>query len=137
MRPVILILAFVCVMAACTTPGPSLPIRAGHLSRAEQLEVFPFVGPALRRLNEAEWRAVVVTNQPVLARGETDEAGLRRIHARLDTEVAREHAYFDRVYVCPHHPDGGFPGEVAALKQAHAGQMDFGKASAIVKAKLG
>lgn len=90
----------------------------GHLSQAEHLEVFPFVGPALRRLNEAEWRTVVVTNQPVLARGETDEAGLRRIHARLDTEVAREHAYFDRLYFCPHHPDGGFPGEVAALKQA-------------------
>jgi D,D-heptose 1,7-bisphosphate phosphatase len=89
---------------------------SGHIARAEDLEVFPFVGPALRRLNDAEWRAVVVTNQPVLARGEADEAALRRIHARLDSEVARDHAFFDRLYYCPHHPDRGFPGEVAALK---------------------
>jgi D,D-heptose 1,7-bisphosphate phosphatase len=89
----------------------------GHISSAEQLEVFSFVGPALRRLNEAEWRAIVVTNQPVLARGETDEAGLQRIHARLDSEVAQHQAYFDRLFYCPHHPDAGFAGEVAALKQ--------------------
>ncbi len=90
----------------------------GHLRRAEDLEVFSFAGPALRRLNEAEWRSVVITNQPVLARGEADENELRRIHARLDSELARDHAYLDRLYYCPHHPDRGFPGEVAALKIA-------------------
>jgi D,D-heptose 1,7-bisphosphate phosphatase len=90
--------------------------ESGHIARAEDLEVFSAVGPALRRLNDAEWRAVVVTNQPVLARGEADEAALRRIHARLDSEVARDHAFFDRLYYCPHHPDRGFPGEVAVLK---------------------
>ena len=90
----------------------------GHLRLAEDLEVFPFVGPALRQLNEAEWRTVIVTNQPVLARGEGDESELRRIHHRLDSEVARDHAYFDRLYYCPHHPDAGFPGEVTALKIA-------------------
>ena len=88
----------------------------GHIAEAENLNVFPFVGPALRRLNEAEWRAVVVTNQPVLARGEASKAEMRRIHARLDSEVANDHAYFDRVYLCPHHPDRGFPGEIAELK---------------------
>jgi D,D-heptose 1,7-bisphosphate phosphatase len=89
-----------------------------HLRRAEELEVFPFVGPAMRRLNDAGWRSVVITNQPVLARGEADEDELRRIHARLDSELARDHAYLDRLYYCPHHPDSGFPGEVAALKIA-------------------
>ncbi|WP_428489684.1 HAD-IIIA family hydrolase [Rhodopila sp.] len=87
-----------------------------HLHRAEGLEVFPGVGAALRRLNRAEWRTAVVTNQPVLARGQADEAALRRIHARLDTELAVDGAYFDRYYHCPHHPDAGVPGEVAALK---------------------
>ncbi|WP_428538787.1 HAD-IIIA family hydrolase [Rhodopila sp.] len=87
-----------------------------HLRRAEGLEVFPGVGAALRRLNQAEWRTAVITNQPVLARGQADEAALRRIHARLDTELAVDGAYFDRYYYCPHHPDAGVPGEVAALK---------------------
>lgn len=88
----------------------------GHLGKAEELHVFESVGAALRRLNEAEWRTVVVTNQPVLARGEADAKELRRIHARLDTEVARHQAYFDRLYYCPHHPDRGFSGEIPALK---------------------
>lgn len=92
----------------------------GHIKNAEQLEVYSFVGPALRRLNEAEWRAIVVTNQPVVARGEIDINDLRRTHARLDSEVAQHQAYFDRLYYCPHHPDSGFVGEVVSLKRVCA-----------------
>ena len=80
------------------------------------LALLPGVVGALRRLNEAEWRTVVVTNQPVLARGECSPAGLRAIHAKLDTELGQHGVYLDAVYVCPHHPHGGFAGEVAALK---------------------
>ena len=88
----------------------------GFIRRAEDLEVFPFVGPALKRLNDREYRAVLVTNQPVIARGEASMADLRRIHGRLDAEVAFSKAYFDAQYICPHHPDAGYPGEVAKLK---------------------
>jgi histidinol-phosphate phosphatase family protein len=59
---------------------------------------------------------VLVSNQPIIARGEVTEAQLRRIHARLETEIGRDHAYLDRIYICPHHPDGGFPGARAELK---------------------
>lgn len=88
----------------------------GFIRSAEDLAVFPFVGEALKRLNEAEYRSVLVTNQPVLARGEASTTDLRRIHGRLDAEVARAKAYFDAKYICPHHPDSGFSGEVKALK---------------------
>ena len=94
----------------------TLNVEHGLIRRAEDLEVFPFAGSAIRRLNEAEWRTVLVSNQPIIARGEVTEAQLRRIHARLETEIGREHAYLDRIYICPHHPDGGFPGERAELK---------------------
>jgi len=88
----------------------------GFIRSPEELEVFPFVGPALKRLNDGEYRAILVTNQPVLARGEATAAQLRLVHARLDTEVAHSKAFFDAKYVCPHHPDAGYPGEVKALK---------------------
>ena len=91
---------------------------ASYVRRADQLQVFPGAGKALRRLNDTEWRAVVVTNQPVIARGDTTLAELCRIHARLDTELARDGGFIDRLYYCPHHPDSGFSGEVAALKIA-------------------
>lgn len=88
----------------------------GYVTRPEQLETFPFAGPALRRLNREGWRSVVVTNQPVLARGDCTARELRDIHAKLDTELARHGAFVDRYYVCPHHPHAGFDGEVRALK---------------------
>jgi D,D-heptose 1,7-bisphosphate phosphatase len=94
----------------------TLNVEHGLIRRPEDLEVFPFAGSAIRRLNEAEWRTVLVSNQPVIARGEVTEAQLRRIHARLETEIGRDHAYLDRIYVCPHHPDRGFPGERIELK---------------------
>jgi len=88
----------------------------GHISRAEDLEVYNFAGPALERLNQNEWRTVLVTNQPVMARGEISDAEMQRVHARLDTELAHAGAFLDRSYLCPHHPNQGFAGEIAALK---------------------
>lgn len=87
-----------------------------YVRTPQDLELLPGVVPALRRLNEAERRAVVITNQPVLARGECTAGGMRLIHAKLDTELGRHGVYLDGLYMCPHHPHGGFAGEVAALK---------------------
>jgi len=89
----------------------------GHISRAEDLELLPNVGGAMRRLNDAEYRVVLITNQPVLARGECDEEELARIHARLETALGVDAAYLDAIYYCPHHPDRGFAGEVPELKR--------------------
>ena len=76
----------------------------------------PGVPEALRRLNRAGRLAVVVTNQAAVARGDVTPQGSKRIHARLTHLLGARHAYLDAIYVCPHHPDRGFPGEVAELK---------------------
>ncbi|HWB52096.1 MAG TPA: HAD-IIIA family hydrolase [Stellaceae bacterium] len=88
----------------------------GHLAEASRFELLPGVGEAIARLNRSNYRTVVVTNQPVVARGECTIDGLRRIHFRMETALGRNGAYIDRIYYCPHHPDRGFPGEVASLK---------------------
>ena len=59
---------------------------------------------------------MVVTNQSVLARNMTTEAGLNRIHHRMETELGEQGAYLDAIYFCPHHPDKGFPEENPSLK---------------------
>jgi mannose-1-phosphate guanylyltransferase / phosphomannomutase len=76
----------------------------------------PGVARAIHELNHNGWRTVVVTNQPVIAKGFCDEAGLQKIHNKLETLLGREHAYLDRIYFCPHHPEKGFPGERPELK---------------------
>ncbi|MFP8877448.1 MAG: HAD-IIIA family hydrolase, partial [Myxococcota bacterium] len=88
----------------------------GHLSRPEQLELLPGAAGAVRRLNRAGLLAVLLTNQPVVARGECSEEELARIHARLETLLGVDGAYLDGLYYCPHHPDGGFLGERVELK---------------------
>jgi histidinol-phosphate phosphatase family protein len=87
-----------------------------HLSTPDQLEILPGVAAAIRRLNRSGMLAVVITNQPVVARGDVSIEGLQRIHARLETKLGAEGAYIDGLYFCPHHPDKGFTGEIDELK---------------------
>ena len=47
-----------------------------HLSRPEQLNLYDGAAEAVRRINGAGMLAVVVTNQPVVARGDVSSAGL-------------------------------------------------------------
>jgi D,D-heptose 1,7-bisphosphate phosphatase len=94
----------------------TLNIEKGHLRTPEDLEIFPEVGPALRLLRQSGFSLVVLTNQPVIARNEATEADVIAIHRRLEWELGKEGAYLDAIYVCPHHPDRGFPRERAELK---------------------
>lgn len=95
--------------------GTLIPDRDG-LRSAAALELLPGVAGAIHQLNLAGWRAVVVTNQPVIAKGFCDEAELQNIHNKLESLLGLEHAFLDRIYFCPHHPEKGFPGERPELK---------------------
>lgn len=77
-----------------------------HLTAASQIEILPGVPAALRRLRDAAWTIVVVTNQSVVARGLVTEAELRRIHRVLEAQLRGCGASLDAVYYCPHHPEG-------------------------------
>ncbi|UPJ41130.1 HAD-IIIA family hydrolase [Bradyrhizobium sp. 40] len=90
----------------------------GYISRPEDLVVLPGVPAAVKRLNDAEYRVVMITNQPVVARGECTDEELQQIHNRLESVLGAEGAYLDATFYCPHHPDAGFPGEVTSLKFA-------------------
>ena len=94
----------------------TLNLEVNHLNSPDQLQLLNGVSGAVKQINRAGMLAVGVTNQPVLARGEVTQEGLQRIHARLDGLLGEGGAYLDRIYVCPHHPDKGFSGEVPELK---------------------
>jgi D,D-heptose 1,7-bisphosphate phosphatase len=94
----------------------TLNIEKGHLRRPEELELLPGVGTALKAFRQAGYRLVVLTNQPVIARGEATEADVAAIHRKLEWELGKAGAYLDAIYVCPHHPDRGFAGERPELK---------------------
>lgn len=79
-------------------------------------ELIPGVAEAIKKINESGYLAIVVTNQPVIARGELSFAQLDEIHKKMETLLGYEGAYINDIFVCPHHPDKGFDGEVTDLK---------------------
>jgi D-glycero-D-manno-heptose 1,7-bisphosphate phosphatase len=75
------------------------------LDRPEDVVLLPGAAHAVRRLNEAGWPVILVTNQSGIARGFFTMADFDRIQARLRELLAAEGAHLDAEYVCPHHPD--------------------------------
>ena len=88
----------------------------GFLRHIDEFELLHGVGEAVRRINASGYLAVVVTNQPVIARGEVTVPQLDEIHRKLETLLGAEGAYLDALYYCPHHPHKGYEGEVPELK---------------------
>jgi histidinol-phosphate phosphatase family protein len=86
------------------------------LTSPDQVRLLPGAADAVHRLNETGWRVVLVTNQPVIAKGLCTEAELQVIHNKVETLLGIEHAFLDRIYFCPHHPKKGFAGERPELK---------------------
>ncbi|MGI8958157.1 MAG: HAD-IIIA family hydrolase, partial [Bryobacteraceae bacterium] len=90
----------------------------GWLNKPEELQLILGAAAAVRAINESGRLAVVVSNQPVIARGECTETELRNIHNKLEWLLGESHAFLNGIYYCPHHPDAGFPGERTELKIA-------------------
>ena len=83
---------------------------------ADNVKVIPGAGAAIRRARNAGLLTVAITNRPQVAKGFVTFEGLSHILGRLEALLAEEGGVLDRIYYCPHHPEGGFPGEVSALK---------------------
>ncbi len=86
------------------------------LADVEKFKLIPKVAEAIKMINSSEYLCIVITNQPVIARGDCTFENLDLIHRRMETLLGQEGAYIDGLYYCPHHKDKGFPGEVPELK---------------------
>ncbi len=83
----------------------------GFLRNIDDFELIEGVSEAIRKINQSGYLAIVVTNQPVIARGEVTWDELHEIHRKMETLLGKDGAYIDGIYICPHHPDKGFEGE--------------------------
>lgn len=88
----------------------------GFLRCVDEFVLLPGVAEAIRMINELGYLVIVVTNQPVIARGEVSLEELYTIHNKMETLLGWEGAYVDRIYYCPHHPDKGYEGERVEYK---------------------
>lgn len=83
----------------------------GFLRDIDDFELIEGVPEAIKLINQSGYLAIIVTNQPVIARGEVSWDELNEIHRKMETLLGKEGAYIDGIYICPHHPDKGFDGE--------------------------
>ncbi len=101
--------------------------KNGLVYREEQFELEPDAARAIAEINRSGFLAIVVTNQPVVARGLCGIEDVQRIHCKMETLLGREGAYLDAIYFCPHHPDKGYPEENPAYKiPCHCRKPDTG-----------
>ena len=66
---------------------------------------------AIGMINRSEFLAIVVTNQPQIARGDCSFEELQTIHDKMETDLGQHGVFVDGIYYCPHHTDKGFEGE--------------------------
>jgi len=83
----------------------------GFLRNIEEFELVPGIAETIKKINKSGYLAIVITNQPVIARGEVSWQELYEIHNKMETLLGEEGAYVDDIFICPHHPDKGFKGE--------------------------
>lgn len=83
--------------------------EVGYINHISRFRLYPWTAEAIRRINQAGYAAVVVTNQAGVARGYFPEELIGQVNARMIEQLTAAGARLDGVYYCPHHPDAGEP----------------------------
>src|SRR3989338_5019263 len=76
-----------------------------NLKSINQLRLLPYVSQAIKKFNQSGFLVIVITNQPVIARGWIDEIELQNIHKELVNRLKKRGTKIDAIYYCPHHPN--------------------------------
>ena len=90
--------------------------KKGLIWKEEQFELEDGAIEAIRKINQSGYLAIVVTNQPVVARGLCQIEDVQEIHKKMETLLGQKGVYLDDIRFCPHHPDKGYPEENPAYK---------------------
>lgn len=85
--------------------------KKGLIWKEEQFELEDGAIEAIRKINQSGYLAIVVTNQPAVARGLCQIKDIEEIHKKMETLLGQKGVYLDDIRFCPHHPDKGYPEE--------------------------
>jgi D-glycero-D-manno-heptose 1,7-bisphosphate phosphatase len=87
---------------------------ADYLADPDGVELLPGAVEGMRKLSEAGFALVIVTNQSGIARGLYTESDFHAVQQRLEQVLREQGVVLDAVFYCPHHPD--FTGECDCRK---------------------
>ncbi|HEX9912324.1 MAG TPA: HAD family hydrolase [candidate division Zixibacteria bacterium] len=72
-----------------------------------QFKLLPGVEKALRKINRLGFKTIIVSNQPGVAKKHMSLKNFYQIDLKMRKELAKKKVFFDAVYYCLHHPQGG------------------------------
>ena len=81
----------------------TINMDVGYPNSYDMVEIFRYSFTAVRKINEAGFLSVIVTNQSGIGRGFIEEKNLHDIHRKLQLDFAKHKASFDGIYYCPHY----------------------------------
>lgn len=79
----------------------------GYIDHPSKVDLLPNSAKAVSLLNEAGMKVLIVSNQSGVARGYLGEDMLQAIDKTIQKKLLANHAYYDGIYYCPHHPEAG------------------------------
>ncbi|MBU1289749.1 D-glycero-beta-D-manno-heptose 1,7-bisphosphate 7-phosphatase [Patescibacteria group bacterium] len=81
-----------------------------NLSDINDFKLLSGAAKATKLINSSEYLSILVTNQPMVAKGFITFKDLEQIHKKMETLLGEKGAKLDGIYFCPHHPEKNFPG---------------------------
>lgn len=99
-----------------------------YLHRPEEVAIFPGAGAALRKLQDAGFKLIIVTNQSGVGRGYFTLADVEAVHEHLRNEFAKEGVRFDKTHVAPEAPDQPSRGRKPSPQFLYDARDEFGLA---------
>lgn len=83
---------------------------------SKYFKLLPGVSKAIQIINDSNYLSILVTNQPMIAKGFVTLKEVEQTNKTMETQLGNEHCFLDGIYFCPHHPEKGFKGEIPELK---------------------
>lgn len=79
--------------------------RDDYVKSIDELEIFPFVASAIKKLNNANFKVIVITNQSAINRNIITHKKVEQIHLTIQNYLKKNQSFIDAFYYCPHRPD--------------------------------
>jgi D-glycero-D-manno-heptose 1,7-bisphosphate phosphatase len=83
----------------------TLIVEKNYLHQPEEVEIFPGTGAALKKLSDAGFKLIIVTNQSGIGRGYYTLADAERVNKHVSELLARDGVRFEKIYIAPEAPD--------------------------------
>jgi D-glycero-D-manno-heptose 1,7-bisphosphate phosphatase len=96
--------------------------EVNFLSRVEDLRLFPYAHESIKKLKDAGYLVIVVTNQSGIGRNVFDEASMHDIHKEIQSRLE---GMIDAFYFCPHLPCDGCACRKPGLGMIESAMRDF------------